>query len=66
CFQKIHNKPAPISIHVGPIDITIIKYSINWWNTLHQPWSINRSGTLILVPMSIPILSKLSNFLLST
>ncbi|KAK7271417.1 hypothetical protein RJT34_27294 [Clitoria ternatea] len=59
-------EPAPISIRAGPIDIPIIKSSVNWWNTLHQPGSISRSGTSIHVPMPIPILSNFANFPLST
>ncbi|KAL5153892.1 putative cytochrome c biosynthesis ccmC-like mitochondrial protein [Glycine soja] len=44
-FQKLPVEPAPISIRAGPIDIPIIKSSVNWWNTLHQPGSISRSET---------------------
>ncbi|RDY13466.1 putative cytochrome c biosynthesis ccmC-like mitochondrial protein, partial [Mucuna pruriens] len=65
-FQKLPVEPAPISIRAGPIDIPIIKSSVNWWNTLHQPGSISRSGTSIHVPMPIPILSNFANFPLST
>ncbi|KAG4905987.1 hypothetical protein JHK86_057234 (mitochondrion) [Glycine max] len=61
-FQKLPVEPAPISIRAGPIDIPIIKSSVNWWNTLHQPGSISRSGTSIHVPMPIPILSNFANF----
>ncbi|KAI3894928.1 hypothetical protein MKX03_022866 [Papaver bracteatum] len=52
---------ASISICVGPIDIQIIKFSVNWWNTLHQPGSISRSGTSIHVSMLITILSNFAN-----
>ena len=30
---------------VGLINIPIIKYSVDWWNTLHQPASIKLTGT---------------------
>ncbi|KAL2225303.1 UNVERIFIED_CONTAM: putative cytochrome c biosynthesis ccmC-like mitochondrial protein [Sesamum indicum] len=66
CFQKLPVEPAPISIRAGPIDIPIIKSSVNWWNTSHQPGSISRSGTSIHVPMPIPILSNFANSPLST
>jgi heme exporter protein CcmC len=59
-------EPAPISIRAGPIDIPIIKFSVNWWNTSHQPGSIFRSGTSIHVPMPIPILSNFANSPFST
>jgi heme exporter protein C len=29
---------------VGVINIPIVKFSVNWWNTLHQPASIVRMG----------------------
>ena len=66
CFQKLPIEPAPISIRAGPIDIPIIKSSVNWWNTSHQPGSISRYGTSIHVPMPIPILSNFANSPFST
>ena len=27
------------------INLPIIKFSVDWWNTLHQPASISRIGT---------------------
>ncbi|XVF26462.1 hypothetical protein REPUB_Repub14bG0018600 [Reevesia pubescens] len=65
-FQKLSVKPASISICVGLIDIPIIKSSVNWWNTLHQPRSSSRSGTSIHVLMPILILSNFANFPFST
>jgi len=65
-FQKLPVEPASISIRAGPIDIPIIKTSVNWWNTSHQPGSISGSGTSIHVPMPIPILSNFANFPLAT
>jgi heme exporter protein C len=35
---------AAILILVGFINIPIIKFSVDWWNTLHQPASILRFG----------------------
>jgi heme exporter protein C len=35
---------ASIMTLVGAIDIPIIKYSVDWWNTLHQPASVFRIG----------------------
>ena len=29
----------------GFINVPIIKYSVDWWNTLHQPASIKLTGT---------------------
>lgn len=66
CFQKLPVEPASISIRAGLMDIPIIKSSVNWWNTSHQPASISRSGTSIHVPMPIPILSNFANSPFST
>jgi len=43
---------------VGAIDLPIIKFSVDWWNTLHQPASIMRLGAptidkSILIPLFI-------------
>ncbi|TYK03170.1 cytochrome c biogenesis C [Cucumis melo var. makuwa] len=65
-FQKLPVELASISIRLGPIDIPIIKFSANWWNTSHQPRSISGSSTSIHVPMPIPILSNFANFPLET
>ncbi|KAL6491698.1 ATP synthase subunit H protein (Va0H) (atp6H) (Atp6v0e) [Orobanche gracilis] len=65
-FQKLPVEPAPISIRAGPIDLPIIKSSVNWLNTLHQPGSISRSDISIHVSMPIPILSNFANSPLST
>nr|ANY30588.1 cytochrome c biogenesis C [Luronium natans]ANY30594.1 cytochrome c biogenesis C [Hydrocleys nymphoides] len=66
CFQKLSVELASIFICVGLIDIPIIKFSVNWWNTLHQPGSISRFGTSIHLSMLIPILSNFANFLFLT
>src|SRR5262249_31561138 len=43
---------------VGAINIPIIKFSVDWWNTLHQPASVLRLGgstihPTILVPLIV-------------
>jgi heme exporter protein C len=35
---------AAILILVGSINLPIIKFSVDWWNTLHQPASVFRLG----------------------
>jgi heme exporter protein C len=41
---------------LGVINVPIIKFSVDWWNTLHQPSSINiLSSTSIHVSMLIPL-----------
>ena len=39
------NKISSIVAVIGIINIPIIKYSVEWWSTLHQPASIKISGT---------------------
>ena len=51
------NKTASIVAIVGLIKIPIIKYSVDWWNTLHQPASIKLTGTsTIHSSMLMPLL----------
>ncbi|MCH8861427.1 MAG: heme ABC transporter permease [Proteobacteria bacterium] len=38
------SKAAAILALVGAINVPIIKFSVDWWNTLHQPASIMRQG----------------------
>ncbi|MBO0904654.1 heme ABC transporter permease [Jiella sonneratiae] len=35
-------RPAAILVLVGFVNIPIIKFSVDWWNTLHQPASVMR------------------------
>jgi heme exporter protein C len=35
---------AAIVALVGAVNLPIIKFSVDWWNTLHQPASIMKSG----------------------
>ena len=37
-------RTAAILALVGAINLPVIKFSVDWWNTLHQPASILRSG----------------------
>src|ERR1700687_3954848 len=36
--------PPPILTIVGALDLPIIKFSVDWWNTLHQPASVFRGA----------------------
>ncbi len=48
---------AAIMTLVGLIDIPIIKFSVDWWNTLHQPASVFRAeGSAISGSMLWPLL----------
>ena len=37
-------RAAAIPTLVGAINLPIIKFSVDWWNTLHQPASVLRPG----------------------
>lgn len=52
------NKAAAVLSLVGVVNIIIIKKSVEWWNTLHQPASITKGAIDIsmLVPLLINIL----------
>ena len=64
------NKASKIctSISVlGLINLVIIKYSVSWWSTLHQPSSINLiDETTVHFSMLIPLAIMLLVFLLYT
>ncbi len=50
---------------IGIINIPIIKYSVDWWNTLHQPASINiLSKSSIHSSMLFPLLIMTAAFAL--
>ena len=51
------NKISSIIAIIGLINIPIIKFSVEWWNTLHQPASIKLTGTsTIHSSMLMPLL----------
>lgn len=50
-------RSASILALVGVINIPIIKFSVDWWNTLHQPASVVKmDGPAIHPDMLIPLL----------
>ena len=50
-------RAAAIFTLVGAINIPIIKFSVDWWNTLHQPASVFRlGGPAIAASMLWPLL----------
>ena len=49
----------------GIINVPIIKYSVDWWNTLHQPASINiLSKSSIHISMLFPLMTMTAAFAL--
>ncbi len=50
-------RAAAILSLIGAVNIPIIKFSVNWWNTLHQPASVMRAdGPTIHPALLIPLL----------
>jgi heme exporter protein C len=50
---------------VGVVNLPIIKFSVDWWNTLHQPASVLRLGKpTIALSMLIPLLVMALGFAL--
>ena len=43
-------RPAAILAIIGVINLPIIKFSVDWWNTLHQPASLLRADGSALAP----------------
>ena len=54
--EKVIRITSLIAI-IGAVNIPIIKFSVDWWNTLHQPASINilSNNTAIHSSMLIPL-----------
>ena len=62
--DKVFRITTVITI-LGMINVPIIKYSVDWWNTLHQPASINiLSKSSIHVSMLVPLLIMTAAFAL--
>ena len=59
------NKVTLIITILGIINVPIIKYSVDWWNTLHQPASINiLTKTSIDISMLFPLMIMTAAFAL--
>ncbi len=62
--EKVYKISTFITI-LGVINVPIIKYSVDWWNTLHQPASINiLSKSSIHSSMLYPLLIMTAAFAL--
>mgnify|MGYP003631660118 FL=1 len=53
----LSSKATSILVLVGIVNIPIIKYSVDWWNTLHQPATFKLTEKPAMVPeMWVPLL----------
>jgi heme exporter protein C len=51
------SRPAAILALVGSVNVPIVKFSVDWWNTLHQPASVTKIGMpAVHSSMLIPLL----------
>lgn len=49
---------------LGALNLPVIKFSVDWWNTLHQPASLIRSGGISIDgSMLLPLLLMFAGFL---
>ncbi len=56
-------RTAAVLILVGFVNIPIIKFSVDWWNTLHQPASLLRLGGPAIHPTMLwPLLVMLAAY----
>jgi len=56
-------KAGAILVLVGVVDLPIIKFSVDWWNTLHQPSSLmSLSGPKIHGSMLLPLFLMIGGF----
>ena len=63
--SKNLNKISSIIAILGLINIPIIKFSVEWWSTLHQPSSVKiLSETSIHNSMLLPLLIMTASFAL--
>jgi heme exporter protein C len=56
-------KAGSVLALVGVVNLPIIKFSVDWWNTLHQPASVMRiGGPRIDISMLVPLLVMAAGF----
>ncbi len=65
-FEKAHKISSVIAI-IGSLNLPIIKYSVDWWSTLHQSSSITlTSAPTIHYTMLIPLIVMLIGMIVYT
>ena len=58
------NKTASMVAIIGSLNLPVIKYSVDWWNTLHQPSSITlTSAPTIHYTMLVPLIIMLAGMI---
>ena len=55
--RVVREKVVAIFVLVGSINLPIVKFSVDWWNTLHQPATISKLSKPNIDPsMMIPLI----------
>ena len=63
--QDKSNKISSIIAIIGAINLPVIKFSVDWWNTLHQPASISLTEkSAIHSSMLVPLIIMTAAFVL--
>ena len=61
--REVREKTIAMFILIGSINLPIIKFSVDWWNTLHQPASVSKlSSPSIDISMLQPLLVMTLSF----
>jgi heme exporter protein C len=61
--REVRDKTIAIFILIGSVNLPIIKFSVDWWNTLHQPASVSKlSSPSIDISMLQPLLIMMLAF----
>jgi len=53
-LKSLRRRAAAVLGLVGLINLPIVKFSVDWWNTLHQPASFLTPGASGLDPVYLP------------
>ena len=62
--RVVREKIVAIFVLVGSINLPIVKFSVDWWNTLHQPASISKLSKPSIDPsMMTPLIIMTTAFI---
>ena len=56
------DKAAAILALVGSVNLPIIHFSVEWWNTLHQPSIVSTSGLSVSGEIALPLFLMMGAF----
>ena len=58
-------RAASVLTLVGAVNLPIVKFSVDWWNTLHQGSIFTRTGSTVDASMLVPLLLMAVSFTLT-